>query len=140
MKREKIKNHLDFIPFIILIGYAIALCWTIFTTDFVLTWRNIVGLFILPVNFLVLRWHHKIGVLALGLTLFFGLLSILSYVPGITKTTVTLGLNDSLTSFSGQPIYLLWLLIHFIFSGRNYVGIVTKEYWTNMFSGSHERC
>jgi len=61
--------------------------------------------------------------------LFLGLLGLLSYTPGLTNTTVTLGFNDSRVEFWGQPIFLLWIAIHFILSGRHYVGILSKKYW-----------
>jgi hypothetical protein len=134
MKKEKIKRLLDFTPLVILIAYAIVLIWTVSTTDFVLTWRNMVGLIILPLNVIVFWWQHNVGVLLLGLTLILGLLGMLSYVAGLTSTTITLGFNDFNVKFWGEPMFLLWIMIHFIVSGRYYVGILTKEYWQKLVS------
>ena len=135
-KKEKIKNFLDFVPLIILAVYAISMCWIVLTTSFAFSWKNIAGLLILPINLLLFRMNHKIGVLLLGFTLVLCLFSILSYTPGLTRSSLTFGLNDNILAFGGQSIYLLWLTIHFIISGRHYVGILTKKYWRVMFAGS----
>jgi hypothetical protein len=129
MTKGKIKVYLDFIPFIILFISACILIWTIAITNFVLTWRNIVGIVVLPLNVLFFIRQHQFGALFLGLILFLGLFGLLSFTPGLTSATVTFGLNDSRIEFWGQPIFVLWMVIHFILSGRYYVGIVSNKYW-----------
>jgi len=137
MTKYKIKNLLDYIPLIISTISAVILVWTVASTDTAFLWKHIVGLVVLPLIFLVFWWRHKIGVLVLGLTLFIGLLSLLSYSHSVTTTTYSVGSGDtSIPIFYGQPIFLLWLLIHFIVSGRHYVGIVTKKYWHDLFNKS----
>lgn len=132
MKRNKIRRLLDFIPLVILIVYAFILILTVSTSDYILTWRNIVYLILLIINCLVFFKQHKVGVLTLGLTLLLGLLGIISYVPALTFTTVSLAVNNSSATFRADPIFILWLLIHFIFSGRYYFGILTKRYWQDL--------
>jgi hypothetical protein len=134
MTKHKIKNFLDFIPLIILIISAIVLVQTIIATGTVFMWKHIVGLCFLPIITLAFRWRHKIGVLVLGLTLITGLLSLLSYSYAVTTSTWTIGkTSDSqIPVFYGQPIFLLWLLVHFIVSGRHYTGILTKKYWRDI--------
>jgi hypothetical protein len=127
--KDKIKVYLNYIPFIILCISACILIWTVATTNFVLTWRNIVGIVVLPLNVLFFKWQHQFGVLFLGFALILGLFGLLSYTPGLTSTTMTLGFNDSRIEFWGQPIFLLWFVIHFILSGRYYVGILSSKYW-----------
>lgn len=136
MTKDKVKNILDFVPLIILTTSAIVLVWTVATTDSVFHWKHILGLCFLPVNYLAFWWRHKIGVLALGLTLILGLLSLLSYSHAVTTSTLAIGKSEDLQIpiFYGQPIFLLWLLIHFIVSGRHYVAIATKKYWQDLFS------
>ena len=131
MTKQKIKYLLDFIPLLILIISAIILIWVVVTTDTVFQWRHIAGLIILPINIGLFFWQHKVGVLALCLTLLLGLLGVISFSDAITTTTAYFGKSEDfkLPVFHGQPIFLLWLLIHFIVSGRYYVGIVTKKYW-----------
>jgi hypothetical protein len=139
MIKNKIKKPLDFVPLVILTISAIVLIWTIVTTDTVFMWEHIVGLCFLAINFLAFRWRHKIGVLTLGVTLLIGLLSLLSYSPTVTTSTWTIGKSSDsqIPVFCGQPIFLLWLLIHFIVSGRHYVGIVTIKYWQDLFNKSN---
>ena len=136
MTKDKIKNFLDFLPLIILTISAIVLVRTLITTDTAFLWKHIVGLIILPLNYLAFWWRHKVGVLALGLTLLIGLLSFLSYSHAVTTSTWTIGKSSDsqIPVFYGQPIFLLWLLIHFIVSGRHYVAIATKKYWQDLFN------
>ena len=136
MTKDKTKNLLDFIPFIILTTSAIVLVWAVITSGTGLLWKHIVGLCFLPIIFLGFRLRHKIGVLLLGLTLLLGLLSLLSYNPAVITSTLTIGKNadTQIPIFYGQPIFLLWLLIHFIVSGRHYVDIATKKYWQSIFN------
>ena len=138
MKKDKIKKLLDFVPLIILTISAIVLVWTISTTDIVFMWKHIVGFCFLPIIFLSFHWRHKIGVLTLGLTLLIGLLSLLSYSPAVTTSTWTIGkdADSQIPIFYGQPIFLLWLIVHFIFSSRHYVGILTKKYWQDLLDNS----
>lgn len=135
MTKYKIKNLLDFTPLVIISIYAIILVWTVASSDAVLSSKHIVGLIVLPLNFLLFKWSHKVGVLGLGLTLLFGLLSLLSYTHSIQTSTLSIGKTEDfqIPIFWGQPIFLLWLIIHFVVSGRHYVGIVTKKYWQDLF-------
>ena len=104
-------------------------------SDIGLLWKHILGLILLPINYLLFFWRHKVGVLALGLTLLLGLISLLSYSPVITTTTLSKEVGDGkLPFFYGQLIFLLWIIIHFILSGRHYVGIVTKKYWDGLIN------
>ena len=133
MKKDKIKNNLDFVPLFILTISGIILLLTVLSTESDFLWKHIVGLCLLPIIFLAFLWRHKIGVLVLGLTLIFGLFSMLSYNYNITTTNYWIGIAEvEIPIFYGQPIFLLWLIIHYIFSGRHYVGIRTKEYWKEL--------
>lgn len=137
MKKDKIKNLLDLLPVIILAISAAALVWGVITADTFLMWKHILAICLLPIVFLAFRWRHRIGVLVLGLTLLLGLLGLLSYSHSVTISTYWIGIGDiSIIVFYGQPIFLLWLLIHFIVSGRYYVGIATKKYWQNLLNPS----
>ena len=134
MTKERIRTILDFIPFAILIVSALLLIWTVITTDIRFHWKHVVGICFLPIIGRAFWYKHKIGVLTLGLTLLVGLVSLLSYSPAITTLTRWLGKTEDnmIMVFYGQPIFLLWLLIHFIVSGRHYVGVVTKKYWSEL--------
>ncbi len=134
MKKEKIKKILDYLPLLILTFSAIILIWTVLTSDIVFLWKHIVGLCVLPIVFAAFWWRHKIGVLTLGLTLVVGLLSLLSYSPSVTTSTWTIGKSSDfqIPVFYGQTIFLLWLLLHFVVSGRHYVGILTNKYWQDI--------
>ena len=134
MTKNKVKDLSDFIPLIILTISAYILLWTVATTEITFLWKHIVGLIILPFNLIAFWWRHKIGVLALGLTLIIGLFGLLSYSPSVTSTTFSVGKTDkNIPIFYGQPVFIFWLLIHFVLSARHYVGVLTKKYWQNLF-------
>ena len=133
MNKEKAKTLADYIPLVILTIFASILMWRYFNNEIGLLWKHVVGLLILPINYFLFWWRHKIGVLGLGFTILLGLLSILSYSHSITTSTLSFGSGDnSVPFFYGQPIFLLWLLIHLIISGRHYFAIGTKKYWQDI--------
>jgi hypothetical protein len=130
MTKRKINEYTDFIPLLILTISAIILLWKYASGESGLFWKNYVGLLLLPANYILFAFRHKIGVLAIGLTLFLGLFSLLSYSPAVNTTALYKEIGDAkVPLFYGQPIFLLWIIIHFIVSARHYVGIATKKYW-----------
>jgi hypothetical protein len=67
-----------------------------------------------------------------------GLISILFYSHSVTTSIWTIGKNEEfqLPIFYGQPIFLMWLLVHFIVSVRHYVGILSKNFWRDLLDKS----
>jgi hypothetical protein len=139
MTKEKIMYYLDFVPLVILTISAIILVWTVFETDTVFAWKHFVGLVLLPINYFLFWWRHKLGVVGLGLTILLGLVSLLSFDHSITTSTVTVGKELSVPIFYGQPIFLLWFIIHFVLSFRHYVGVLAKKYWQELFHNLSRR-
>lgn len=135
MSKQRIIYLLDFIPLILMLIFGINLVWILSTTKATFTWMNIVALIIFFINISLFFWDHKIGVLVLGLLLILGLFSLLSFTPGITRSTMTFGKTgiDSTITLSFQPEFILWLLIHFILSGRFYIGILSKKILAQFF-------
>lgn len=135
MTKNKIKKLLDFIPLIILTVYAFIMLWTVSTTNIVLQDEHYVGLTLLVITVGLFIMRHKLGVLSLGLTLLLGLFKVISYSAVITFHSFGGSVNGhSSPEIKIQAIFLLWLFIHFIVSGRHYVGIATKKYWQNLFN------
>ena len=136
LDKKKIKYYLDFAPLIILTISAAILIWTVSTTDTALSWKHIVGLILLPLNYFLFFKNHKVGVVALGLTLLIGMVSLLSFSPRISTSTISIGKNSDflIPVFYGQSIFLLWLIIHFVISARHYFGILTRHYWKNLYN------
>ena len=135
MFNKRTKYLLDFAPLLILLFYAIRLGWILSTSDIQIEWPNIVGFILLPLIISLLIWRHQIGVIALGLLLFLGLFGAISFTPGITKFGMGFEKGEVQRSFDfyGNPIYFLFLITHFILSGRYYVGIMTRKYWQTLF-------
>jgi hypothetical protein len=141
MTKNQISYYLDFIPLLILVFYAIRLAWTFLTTNIQMEWMNITGFVLLAINIGLFIWRHQFGVLALGVLLFLGLFGAVSFTPGTTSFGLAFGKGEAKTSFDiyGNPVYILYLLIHFILSGRYYFGILTKKYWDQLLSSRSEQ-
>ena len=133
---SKIKKRLDFIPLIGLVGSAIYLIWTVTHSDIVLVWKHYFAIALLISTIILFGIRHLLGVLFLGVNLTIGLIGLLSFSPSITSMTFGLGHSggNAMTLLKFQPIFLLWLIIYFIFSGRHFVGIASKKYWAEFKS------
>jgi hypothetical protein len=128
--KSKIRIYLDYIPLVILLASAALLIWSVVNDGIVLNWKHYIGLVVLPVCVVLFMARHLYGVLFLGVMLIAGLIGLLSYSIGITTTSFGLGdPDDGITLVRFQPIFLLWLVIYFVVSGRHIVGIGTKKYW-----------
>jgi hypothetical protein len=137
MTKNKIKNLLDFIPLIALTIYAIVLIWTVATTNIIFSYEHYIGLTLLVITAGLFIKRHKLGVLLLGFTMLLGLFKVLSYSAVITFHSFGGSINGhSSPEIKIQAIFILWLLIHLIVSGRHYIGIATKKYWQDLFSKS----
>jgi hypothetical protein len=140
MTIKKTRNLLDFIPLVILTVSAGILVLKVVKGEYGFLWKHYAGLIVLPINYLLFFWRHKAGVLGLGVILILGLLSILSFYPAVTTTSIYKEVgNTKLPLFYGQLIFLLWIIIHFILSGRHYTGIVTKRYWVALKNNTEVR-
>jgi hypothetical protein len=134
LTKEKAKYYLDFIPIVILTVYTIILIWTVATTNIIFSYEHYIGLTLLVVSAVLLIKQHRLGVLSLGLTLLLGLFKVLSYSAVITFHSFGGSINGhSSPEIKIQAIFLLWLIIHFVVSGRHYIGIATKKYWQDVF-------
>lgn len=137
MTKDRIKNLLDFIPLIILIGYTIVLFWTVAKTDIIFSTEHYIGIILLLITTVFFFFKHRLGVLLLGVTLLLGLFKIVAYTAAITFHSFGGSINGhSSPEIKIQSIFILWLIIHIVISNRHYVGIVKKEYWQDIFNKS----
>lgn len=132
----KTKKLLDYLPLIALFISAIVLLVARFSGEILLQKRHIAGLVLLPIVFVLFFIRHKLGVLATGLVILLGLFGALSFSPAINTMTFgkSLDKDNSFTLLYFQPVFLLWLALHLILSGRYYTGIASKRYWKNIKS------
>jgi len=134
LTKEKIKFYLDFVPIVILTVYTIILIWTVATTNIIFSYEHYIGLTQLLITAVLFVKHHKLGVLSLGLTLLLGLFKVLSYSAVITFLSFGGSINGhSSPEIKIQTIFFLWLIIHFVVSGKHYIGITSKKYWQDLF-------
>jgi hypothetical protein len=134
LTKERIQKYLDFIPLVILTISALNLIGEATRADVILVWKHYVGLILLPVNYMLFFKNHRVAVVALGLTLCMGLVSLLSFSPSVVTTKYSIGVKDvfEVPLFYGQAIFLIWLLIHFLVSGRFYFAVLTRKYWQDL--------
>jgi hypothetical protein len=137
MTKGRIRKILDLVPLIIILVSAFVLFWKAFVSqETSLQWKHYLGFLFLPIIAIMFYKHHQWGVLTLGLTLLLGLAGVLSFSAAISIYTFTwTPFEARIPLFYGQPIFVLWLTIHFILSGRYYLGIGTKEYWEDIRNG-----
>jgi hypothetical protein len=131
LSKKSIKQIFDYLPLAILMFYAIRLPITLQRSNIPIVWINVTGYIFLTFTVLLFVRRHQFGVLALGLLLLLGLFGGSSFSPGISSFSFGLGHPESRYGFTlyGDPAYILYLTLHFILSGRYYVGIATKKYW-----------
>ena len=128
---QSTRKYLDMFPLLILIISAGYLVYAYQSGKTLFFTRHIIGFIAVAITIALFTWKHKIAVLVLGLTILLGLFGVLSLSPAIH--TFSFGKN-SVTFLSFQPIFLLWEVIHIILSGRYYAGILSKEYWKEIYS------
>ena len=130
-----LKKKLDFVPLIVLFisaGYAL---WAYLDEHILLKWQHFFGFSMIIVTAIVFFLNHKLGVLMLGLTIIIGLVGLISITPGISSLTIGKSFDgEEISLFRFQPIFLLWAILHFLFSGRYYVGVASEKYWRNINS------
>ena len=134
MTKDKLRNLLDYVPLIALTVSAFILVGTVAATHTSFLWRHVAALIILPIIYLMFSWRHKIGVVTLGFAIVLGLLNIISYSYSVVTVFFFIGWGEAELRVSCQPIFLLWIAIHLIFSSRHYRGIWTKQYWRDLFN------
>ncbi len=127
------KKTLDYLPFLIVCLSAIISVFTMLSAGYILQWQHYLGFLFLAINGFIFYRQHQFGVLFLGLTLFLGLIGILSFSVGLSGSSI-FSYRFDIKIPLGNPIMWLWLILHFILSGRYYVGIVTKQYWKTLFN------
>lgn len=134
--KAAIKKKFDFIPLVCLFFSAIYLLIMRFNGEILLQKRHLVGLLLLPIPAVLFFLRHKLGILSLGFLILSGLFGVLSYSPSIKTITIgkTFDNGASVPLLFFQPIFIVWLIIHLILSGRYYTGVASKKYWEDMKS------
>ena len=133
--KSSLRMKLDWFPLLILIVSAFYTVWIYFEDHVLLKWQHFVGFFMIVVTALMFFIRHKLGILLLGLTIILGLFGFISLSPGITSTSIGKMIEgDGITFLRFQPIFILWALLHFVISGRYYVGIASAKYWKDIKS------
>jgi hypothetical protein len=126
---KKLKQSLDYLPFLGLVLYSAVSLGTIYHDGIVIPVRAYLGILLLLLTSIVFIKRHHIGILLTGLTCLLGMFSWLFLSPAVT--TLFLG---SLEMPFGDPWFFAFFTIHVIISFRFYIGIATKGYWKNLLN------
>lgn len=128
------KQLLDYIPLIILILSAIISWIIMLSSNIIIQWQHYAGPVFLIANILIFIKNHQWGVLFSGLTLILAMIGLLAFNVGIISSYIYIKPFDAeIPLFIGNPINLIWFILHLILSGRYYFGIATKQYWRKLF-------
>lgn len=140
MKLVKLKYYLDFVPLIVLFVYACLMIVSLSEQHLQPHWKNIIGLIVLPINMQLLLKKHKLGVVVLGCTIMLGVVGVMSFDAAISIHTISVGKTENLfiPIFYGQPVFLMLLLLHFLISGKNYLGVLTKSFWIDILKNTRD--
>ena len=131
MQKIRIKYFLDFVPLIIVLIYAINSYWNMVTSNTSLQWQHYLGIIFLIVTIILIFINHQLGVIFFGLTLLLSLITLISFDFGIVTNSLHVT-SFQIPLFWGNALSLVWLILHFVLSGRYYVGIATKTYWDSL--------
>jgi hypothetical protein len=129
MTNRRFRDCLDYIPLAIFTVSAILLFIKAIDGQFVPNWRHMLGFFFLTLNYIAFFIVHRLGVIATGLIILIGLVGLICFTPVFTISELRIG---QVPFFYGQPIFLLWLVVHLIFSARYYFGVISKKYWQDI--------
>ena len=134
--KPRLKYWLDFIPllFVVLyVGYSVITMWS---NNIVLQAQHYLAIAFIMLDVIILIKHHQSGLILFGFILLSGLFNIVSFDVGVVRHSADIT-AARLPIFRGNATCLLLLVIHFIFSFRYYVGILTKSYWKSLFAEFH---
>lgn len=132
--KRTVKFYLDFIPFVILLIIAINFLREASAIGFSPGWRHYLGLSAPLIVGTLFYKNHQLGVISLGATFLLALLGFMSFTTYFTTTSFGFGALPSvmITIPGFQPIFFLWIVIHFIVSHRYYFGVLSKNYWLEL--------
>lgn len=133
--KNKLQFYLDYIPLVILTIYSVVLFYRITTSDTSLLLKHYFGFGAIGINYLIISWRHRLGVIVLGIIILLGLIGILSFDFQIVTTTYFIRIfGIEIPVFYGQPIFILWIFVHLVISYRYYINIWTKSYWQELLN------
>ncbi|MBK7307823.1 MAG: hypothetical protein IPI88_12865 [Chitinophagaceae bacterium] len=128
MNKNRLKYFLDFVPLVIISTYSLVSVLTMLNSNVNLVWQHYLGIVFIILDIILFYKNHQLGVIFLGITLLLSLITLLSFNVGLVTNSLYIT-SARIPVFYGNAISLVWLILHFILSGRYYVGIVTKKYW-----------
>ena len=132
---NNLKKKIDFIPLIILFVSAGYTLMTYFLESVYLHWQHYIGFGLLLITLTLFFFNHKLGVISLGFTIVLGLVGLLQITPGIMSASISKPIGEeSYLLLKFNPLFLLWLVLHFAISKRYYTGIITSKYWKEINS------
>lgn len=107
----------------------------LFWTSGLLKIQHYIAILFIFGTFITLFINHNIFTLALGLTLLIGNFGGLSILQEITTTYLCFNIGSlPIPLYYGQFEFSILLLIYIVFDKEFYIGIATKEYWTNFLT------
>jgi hypothetical protein len=128
MKKLYYSPIVGLIPLAVMTGFAVDTVWKIMSTNPGFQVQHYGGLILVVLNIIAFFVHYKSGILVTGLTTICGLIGLISLTPYIRSFSIMIG---GLTVIRFEPLFLLFAVLHFILSGRYYVGIARELYWKN---------
>ena len=135
MEKYSSKYILDFIPFVAQLVSSTFMVFALLTDDIIPDSKQIIGLVFVFITLCMFLIRHAAGVVALGITLLIGFIGYLTLNVSVQTNAYffRIGSVEWSTGFF-QPVFLFWLIIHFILSYRCYQEVLSNaRVWFNEF-------
>ncbi len=120
---------------LIIIAQTIFTVYIVSTTQESFILRHYLGFLSLILIVVLFFINFNLGRVLLGVILLIGLFGGIVLTPSVQTVFLSFNIGKlPIPIFYGQPIFLLWFVLHLIASYKIYYGAGTKSYWIDLFN------
>lgn len=136
---KKIRFAVNILIVLFLLVITVCTFYNVYNLSFVLSIRHYIGFFFTIVTFLYIFFNKNIFTLLLGINLLIGNFCGLTVFRAFYITTfgVTIG-KMYIPLYWGIQVYTLLLIIYILFNARFYVGILSRNYWSDFHTRTED--
>lgn len=129
---KKIKLYYTTIM-IILFTQCIYTIYIINTTELTYLIKHYLGFTAILLITYVFLLNFNLGRVFFGFVILIGLFGGIALTPELHTTFLRFNFGQiTVPIFYGQPIFLIWLILHLLLSYKIYYGMLSKNYWKNL--------
>lgn len=130
MSRVYNRKYPGYIPLIFFFIAQVYLLYVLAGGEVALQWPHFTGFIFTILCCILFIFSHRGGVLFTGFICILGVLGLVSFSPAISVFYFDITFaKHPLRIIRFQPVFVIWLSLHLVISGRHYNGILSKAYW-----------